>query len=137
MRWKAFAVPGVVAATVLMTALDLYVPEQVESGFFFIVPLLLSQRARSPRLTWGVAGFVVCWTVVVSAYNLLTQSGPLPVYGLMNDLLGMIAVLIIAFFIVGRIRAEGDLNSIIDFVDGRMKAPEDNHYLRTHRPSGE
>lgn len=119
-----------VGAMMVVVVLDLFLPPKIETGFFFIIPLLISQRTRDIRFPWAIAGMVAFWTVGVDFLNPGGAWGRMDAYDCFNDFLSVLVIGLIAFFISSRIKAEADLNAIIDFVDGRLGLPEDNLRLR-------
>ena len=116
--------------TLGVAVLDLALPPQVETDFFFVFPLLLCQKTCSRRLVFGLAAFALVWTILTNVFPNESLNGLELIYAGINDLLGMISVWAVAFFVSKRIKTESDLNSMIDFIDGRLGTGEDNEHLR-------
>ena len=124
-------VPLVIALAVAVSAADVLLPQQIETNFFYTVPVLLCARTARPMLPLVVLAIAVVWSVGVNLYLLLTMAAPGAAfaYEVINDCLGLVSVAALALFTSRRMRRETEMSDIISFIDGRLSTP-DNTSLR-------
>jgi hypothetical protein len=129
---KILATVLVLIVTVAIAAVDVLLPQDIETDFLYTLPILLCVRTGQPLLPALVAAIAVAWTLAVDLYLVMTQPEPPATFtaNLINDLFGIISVVVLAVFVARRMRRESDLHSIIRFMDGRLR-PDDN--IRLHR----
>ena len=112
---------------------DLLLPPQIETDFFFILPLLLGQKTgRRQAVVWASL-FASAWTVLTNIFQDASLHGQDFLFSSVDDFLGLVSVWAVAWFVIHRMRTERELNNVIDFIDGRLGAAQDNERLRGMR----
>ncbi len=111
-------------ATVAVSIADIVLPTQIETIFFYTVPILLSARSGYIRLPYLITSIAVTWTAVTTTLELMAAPQPTDaiLYETLNDFFGVLSVMGLAWFVSVRMQRERDLLAVIRFVDTRLQA---------------
>ena len=120
----------VVAASVSVA--DMLLPPQIETIFFYTVPVLLCARSGHVRLPYLITTIAVVWTIAVTIYETTAIGQPTNavLYEALNDLFGVFSVMGLAWFVSARMQRERDLLDVIRFVDTRLQSGDNERVAR-------
>ena len=111
---------------------DILLPPQIETIFFYTIPVLLCAKSGHVRLPHLITVIAVLWTAAVTALELYDAPQPTSsvLYEALNDLFGVLSVIGLACFVSGRMQRERDLLDVIRFVDTRLCSGDNDRIAR-------
>ena len=117
---------------VSVSVADLLLPPQIETIFFYTVPVLLCARSGHVRLPYLITVIAVVWTIVVTTFEVTAIAQPTSavIYEALNDLCGVFSVAGLAWFVSARMQRERDLLDVIRFVDTRLQAGDNERVAK-------
>ena len=120
--------------TVGISVADVMLPPQIETIFFYTVPILLCTRSGHVRLPYLITAIAVAWTLVVTIAEVTAVAQPTSavLYEALNDVFGVLSVIGLAWFVVRRMERERerDLLDVIRFVDTRLLSGDNDRVAR-------
>ena len=116
------------AATAGVSVADLSLPPQIETIFFYTIPVLLCARTGYARLPYVITGVAVVWTLGMNIFqaNYRGQGTEDILYEAINDFFGMLSIAGLAWFVSGRMHKERNLLDIIGFIDSRLSCADND-----------
>ena len=110
------------AATVGVSVADISLPPQIETIFFYTIPILLCARTGFVRFPWVITGIALVWTIGMNIFemNFRGQGAEEVLYEAINDFFGMLSIAGLAWFVSARMQKERNLLDIISFIDSRL-----------------
>ena len=119
-------------ATAGVSVADMVLPPQIETIFFYTVPVLLCARSGHVGLPYLITAIAVAWTAAVTAIELtaIPQPTTAVLYEALNDFFGVLSVIGLAWFVSARMRRERDLLDVIRFVDTRLQSGDNERVAR-------
>lgn len=107
-----FTILALVTAAGVSVA-DLLLPPQIETIFFYTVPVLLCARSGHVRLPYLITAIAVVWTIVITILETSAFAQPTNavLYEALNDFFGVLSVTGLAWFVSARMQRESGICS--------------------------